>query len=164
MQKIYKSEYHLFTIAYLFLVLIHGCSGPKMEKDLNSLQWLTGRWENENEGRKTVEVWSRENDKSYRIKGFMLEGTDTIFTENITVKPVKNHIDYTVVIADQNNGQPVSFKLTRNTGSEAVFENPAHDFPQKIRYIRLAPDSVKVQIAGKVKGKPVSEAYIMQKK
>jgi hypothetical protein len=38
------------------------------------------------------------------------------------------------------SGQPeASFKLTRGSATEAVFENPEHDFPQRISY-KLNPD------------------------
>ena len=31
---------------------------------------------------------------------------------------------------------PVAFRLVSASGTEAVFENPQHDFPQRIRYVR----------------------------
>ena len=42
----------------------------------------------------------------------------------------------------QPGGRPqTDFKLTRWDGTEAVFENPQHDFPKRIIYRRL-PDNV----------------------
>ena len=125
--------------------------------------WLEGRWEKESEGLKTVEIWERQKNKTYQVKGFMLEGQDTIFSEAISVKPGKTGIEYVVVIADQNNGQPVPFKLTANTDSKAVFENPEHDFPKIISYTKTSPDSVKVEIKGSIKGKPALETYMLKK-
>jgi hypothetical protein len=43
-----------------------------------------------------------------------------------------------------SNGAPI--------GNEVVFENPAHDFPQKVGYRRVSPDSVVAWIEGKMGG------------
>ena len=47
------------------------------------------------------------------------------------------------------SGQPeASFKLVKSGPKEVVFENPTHDFPQKISY-RLEPDgSLLAELAG----------------
>jgi hypothetical protein len=93
----------------------------------------------------------------------MLEGSDTLFAENIKVAQKGREIFYTVTIAEENNGQPVAFKLTENTGNKAVFENPKHDFPQKISYQQTSPDSVLVQVSGLVKNKTQQQEYYLQK-
>ena len=51
------------------------------------------------------------------------------------------------------SGQPKArFKLTNVAGSEARFENPKHDFPQRIIY-RRDGDSLTGRIEGLSKGK-----------
>jgi len=51
-----------------------------------------------------------------------------------------------VVMTPNPSGQtPVPFRLVRSAGGEAVFENPAHDFPQRIAYSRVA-DTLVVRI------------------
>jgi len=44
-------------------------------------------------------------------------------------------------VAQPNGRPPTLFKLTRWDGTEAVFENPEHDFPKRVVYRRL-PDNV----------------------
>ncbi|MBK0402448.1 hypothetical protein I5M27_05590 [Adhaeribacter sp. BT258] len=127
------------------------------------MNWLTGRWENQREGIKTVEIWERKPVDEFQVRGFMLEGTDTLFAESIKVASKKRNIFYTVTIPDQNNGKPVAFKLTGNSGSELIFENPEHDFPQKITYQKAGPDSVLVQIEGVVKNKVKKSEYYLKK-
>jgi hypothetical protein len=46
-------------------------------------------------------------------------------------------------VAQPGGRPPTDFKLTRWDGTEAVFENPQHDFPKRILYRRL-PDNVVV--------------------
>ena len=40
------------------------------------------------------------------------------------------------------------FRLTRSSASEAVFENPQHDFPKRIIYRRTGDDSLSASIDG----------------
>jgi len=40
------------------------------------------------------------------------------------------------------------FRLTRSSASEAVFENPQHDFPKRIIYRRIGDDSLTASIDG----------------
>lgn len=126
------------------------------------MDWLTGRWENTQEDLKTVEIWERKP-AGFQVRGFMLEGSDTLFAENIIVAQKGREIFYTVTIAEENNGQPVAFKLTENTGNKAVFENPKHDFPQKISYQQTSPDSVLVLVSGLVKNIPQQQEYYLKK-
>jgi len=55
-------------------------------------------------------------------------------------------------IAKPSGQAEASFKLIQNSKQEVVFENPAHDFPQRIIY-RLLPDgSMTARIEGKMNG------------
>lgn len=40
------------------------------------------------------------------------------------------------------------FKLTRSSATEAVFENPAHDFPKRITYRKTGDDTLTASIDG----------------
>jgi hypothetical protein len=44
-----------------------------------------------------------------------------------------------------------------------VFENPQHDFPQRIIYKRDGADGLKARIEGESKGKPKAFDYPMQR-
>lgn len=51
-------------------------------------------------------------------------------------------------VAQPNGVPPTWFRLTRLTDDEALFEQPAHDFPQKIRYRKVGDDELHAEIAG----------------
>jgi hypothetical protein len=51
-------------------------------------------------------------------------------------------------VAQPNGVPPTWFRLTRLTDDEALFEQPAHDFPQKIRYRKVGADELHAEIAG----------------
>jgi hypothetical protein len=48
-----------------------------------------------------------------------------------------------LVLEAHPSGQaPAEFEATEVTSSRATFENPAHDFPRRIRYVRRGADSL----------------------
>jgi len=55
----------------------------------------------------------------------------------------------TLVYAAAPSGQPpAEFRAAPPHGAELVFENLAHDFPQRVRYRRAGPDSLIASIEG----------------
>ena len=136
--------------AFLFALFGSGLvacsnSGQQFEK----MSWLSGRWEKESNGMKIIETWQRENGIGFLVQGYMLENADTVFTEFIKVTLKQGTIIYAVTLPDQNGTEPVTFKLTENTGQKVVFENPEHDYPQKITYQKHRADSMLVQLEGR---------------
>jgi hypothetical protein len=57
-----------------------------------------------------------------------------------------------VYIAVPSGQEVAAFRQVELTDSTAVFADPAHDFPQRIRYRRLADGSLLAQIEGEQKG------------
>jgi len=45
----------------------------------------------------------------------------------------------------------------------ATFENPAHDFPRTFTYELLAPDRLRITLAGDMKGQPATEVFDLQR-
>jgi hypothetical protein len=63
------------------------------------------------------------------------------------------------------SGQPeVSFKLIRATTTEAIFENPKHDFPQRIIYTLKLDGSLLAAIEGQKDGKKRRVEFPYQRK
>lgn len=56
--------------------------------------------------------------------------------------------------------QSVEFPLTEFDAAarRAVFENPAHDFPRRFRYERVADDKLEIELAGDMGGNQVKMA------
>ena len=80
------------------------------------------------------ETWKKINDNYYQSTGFMIKEKDTVITERVALKRTSNGVFYTSAVEDQNNGQPVSFRLTSSNNNNFVFENREHDFPKRIVY------------------------------
>jgi hypothetical protein len=63
------------------------------------------------------------------------------------------------------SGQPeASFKLIRATATEAVFENPQHDFPQRISYTLKPDGTLLAAIEGQKDGKTRRVEFPYQRK
>ena len=101
----------------------------------NPFRWLEGSWEMKKaNGNCRLEIWSSLNDHEMTGKGISVKGVDSTLLENIQLVFKDNFYWYIPTVPDQNNAQPVSFKLVRSHGSNYTFENPDHDFPQRIVY------------------------------
>lgn len=114
--------------------------------------WLTGLWENLYPEGKASEKWDKLNDSTLVGSSHFIAGGDTVSAESIRLEQHGDDLFYIPIVRDQNAGQPVSFKLTSSSGDQLVFENPAHDFPQKITYARISADSLVAEISGIVEG------------
>jgi hypothetical protein len=110
-----------------------------------------------------VEEWSRLNDSTYTGKSYMITATDSISLESIVLKKEGNDIFYIPTVKGQNNDQPVKFKLTSSSPNQLVFENPAHDFPQKITYTLESENSLLAEISGVINGQQRSRKFPMKK-
>jgi hypothetical protein len=64
-----------------------------------------------------------------------------------------------VFFASPEGRPPVEFKAIESSATRLVFENPAHDYPQRIIYWRDGPDVLMARIEGKVGGKERSQQW-----
>ena len=77
-------------------------------------------------------------------------GGKTVFTEYIQIRESNGQLAYIVSLGLA--AKPVVFKLVKGSDNEATFENPEHDFPQRIIYRRESTDSLFARIEGQEKG------------
>jgi hypothetical protein len=61
------------------------------------------------------------------------------------------------------NKEETPFKMVRIAESEVVFEDPAHDFPQKVTYRLTKSGSLAPSIEGMINGKPKKIDFPMQR-
>ena len=136
---------------------------PKHEK-IKKAAWLVGTWENESPQGKLAETWNKTNDSTFNGHSYFVKGSDTLHLESITLSQRGDVMTYTPTVQGQNNNKPVEFRMTSATDKQMVFENPNHDFPKKIIYNQINPDSLVAEISGVQQGKASMEKYPMKKK
>jgi hypothetical protein len=101
---------------------------------------VEGQWSMAKALGQQMEVWEKENRNLIRGKGLKIMGSDTIIAEHLEIRYMNGSIWYIPTVPDQNDAQPVPFKITTQDERNLVFENAAHDFPQRIAY-RYVPKS-----------------------
>ena len=89
----------------------------------------------------TLVVRRREADGSW---------SDVPGADGIRLAYAENGVLY---IAQPQGGAPTRFAATVISDTLAVFENPAHDFPQRIAYVRVHADSVVARISAAKDGR-----------
>lgn len=121
-------KFILLTVILSFLHVGHTVTNEKFS-------WLEGTWEMKKaNGSSRLEVWKRKDERILTGEGLSVRGQDSVLLESIELAYRENEYWYIPTVPDQNNAIPVSFRLVREEENMYTFENPDHDFPQRIIY------------------------------
>lgn len=113
------------------------------------LAWIGGSWINEADGTVTREVWHPPLAGAMSGVGQVTKPGKPPWFEFMTITTEAAGPTFTAYL----EGQPATpFVLKPGGGDEAVFENLAHDFPQRVIYRRCEADLCG-RIEGTVNGK-----------
>jgi hypothetical protein len=152
--------------AILILVTILTFTSCQKSKEVSKIvvaDWLLGNWENKSDDGDLLETWTKVNDSVYDGESYFIKGKDTLHFEKIQMKQKGEALYYIATVKGQNNDKPVTFKHNDTIQKQLVFENPKHDFPQKIVYSQITKDSIVIEISGIQQGKPSSDRFSMKK-
>ncbi len=145
-----------FSICCIVITgILNGCGEPAPVSKSFDLKQLSGRWESTTDRYHRFEEWSQEGENALRGKGFVLEGGDTTFIEFLRIREENGVLTYDARVGDKQDAESVSFRLASQTETELEFVNPKHDFPTRIVYQLVKPDSLHAFIEGP-RGKGVS--------
>lgn len=133
------------------------------EHKLDQVNWIIGTWVNQTSRGAIYESWVRSDEKTFTAKSYTLTDGDTIVFETIQLVEEANNLFYIPTVKDQNKGEPVRFKAVAIADLSMTFENPEHDFPQRIKYSKISQDSILAVISGKNKGKETQASFPMKK-
>lgn len=120
-------------------------AGEAPGPDLARLAWLAGAWR----GAGTEEVW-------LAPAGGLMPGLNRTVHEgraSFEFLRIEQRPDGIAYVASPGGGPPTTFRLVAQAEREAVFEDPAHDFPRRITY-RRQDDRLHVRLEGVEGGKP----------
>lgn len=128
--------------------------------DIAALSWMAGCWEGKAGSLTVEEQWTKPTaDLSLGISRNRKQ-SKTVFHEFMRIDRQGADVFYTPRIGSSE--KPVSFKLIRQSDGEVVFENAAHDFPQRILY-RKVEGGLHARIEGMDKGKARAEDFPMRR-
>lgn len=147
---------------YLILITILSIQLMAQEKtDMQKLLWIADSWVSASGETTSYEEWKVVNNDLYEGGSKTVKDGKTIFSETLKIESSAEGIFYVADVA--HNPAPVKFKLTSVSDTSAVFENPLHDFPQKITYL-LEEGNLHAIIEGPGKdGKIKKVDFFMQK-
>ncbi len=162
------------VFSILILVLLASVSCNKYDakgnliKEYNELakaKWLEGEWEKTDSLGTLIEIWQPKNDSTFAGQSYYIQDEkDTIHNEQIELIQDKEHLIYSATVKGENNNTAIPFQLTKDEDSLLVFENPKHDYPQKLEYRLLKNKGISIIVSGKEKGKSSTTTYMLSKK
>lgn len=167
----------MHRITLIGAALLAGCAarGPDTattsstepaDERLAPVAFLRGAWVTEwRGGRRTEEHWIHPaGGTMLGVNRTLSRGADgserTAFFEflMIVVRP-GGEIDY--LAAPAGRSPPTPFRLTASGPGELVFENPEHDFPQRIIYRRTGEGGLVARIEGTRAGQARTEEWLL---
>lgn len=117
-----------------------------VESDLGRLAWLAGCWSAEGAEPGSGEQWMPLAGGSLLGMSRTVRQQQTVAFEFMRIAPAP---DGQVTFFAQPSGKPpASFPARSLDDAEVVFENPGHDFPQRVIYRFVAPVHLRASIEG----------------
>lgn len=156
---------NVFILAVVVVFIACQNKSEKNFDELEKMSWLVGEWENKMPDGILTETWTKANDSTFTGKTLFIRDKDTLHSEEIVLTQKGETLLYIPTVKGQNDNKPVEFKITESKiENEFAFENPKHDYPQKIVYKKVNETNLVATISGKQQGKSSSESYPMKKK
>lgn len=132
-----------------------GAAAP-LPLSVDTLGWMSGDWAEDKDGRWTEESWSRP--RGGMMLGTSLSGRGGRAGDYEFIRIAADADGILTYFASHRGSEPVPFRLTSAGPGEAVFENPAHDYPTRIVYRRQG-EVLTATISGPGGAKPTSWRY-----
>jgi hypothetical protein len=112
---------------------------PSQGMEIERLAWLQGCWQASSPRRVIEENWTAPRGRSMIGVGRTIRGDSLIEYELVVVRQQPGRLTYE---AHPSGQAGAVFTAQAAADSMVVFENLAHDFPQRVGYRRLGGDSL----------------------
>lgn len=143
----------VILVGFLIIIICFSVEAQERKPTIQSLTFISGCWEMSKAGNKTLvsEQWMSP------VGNAMLGMSRTIRNDRLGtfehLRIVEDETGINYISKPSQNKEETSFKLVKWSENDATFENPAHDFPQRIIYKLTKPDTLFARIEGTVNGK-----------
>lgn len=128
---------------------------------IENLFWLEGVWESNMGQGVFVETWTKIDDRTLEGEGRMLVNDNVVMHELLQIERIHDHVAYIAIVGKQN---PTLFTLISADDNTWVFENPEHDFPQRISYTRVDKNTIHARVSGLKQGQQTESTYELKRK
>ena len=140
--------------ASVIVLLIVSANGIAQNPSLRiaDIGWLAGCWEmrNETRGLQITEMWMKPSGDAMLGVGRTIRNGKLADHEFLRI--VQDAVGIAYISRPSANKEDTVFKLIKSSETELVFENPTHDFPQRVLY-KLNGDKLTARIEGTKDGK-----------
>lgn len=151
------------TLLILFLILFSCKTETSSTDEIDSYAWLIGKWESKSKEGFLEETWKSANDSTFEGTSYFIKAKDTLHHETMILQKVNDKIIYKATIKGENNDESVSFPLSISKEKNVTFENPKHNYPQKLQYQLINDSILTAKISGTFEGKPLTETFTLKK-
>ncbi len=124
-------------------ILNYLVSNHDQDNKPHSLSWLQGSWQLK-EKPYVEERWTRKGSTLHGV-GVQIRNNEEVVSEKMTITKIGDEVFYLAHV--QGSEWPVAFKLINEGNKQVVFENPIHDFPQRILYQLNGDQQLSAQIS-----------------
>jgi len=135
------------VVAALVVALPAGADEPQ----LAHLSWLAGCWRAVDGEPGTIEQWTPLAGDSLLGVSRTVDGGRTVMYEFMRI--ALDDTGRVTFFAQPRGVAPTGFPAVSTSSTEVVFENVAHDFPQRIVYRFEAPATLRAHIVGMADGR-----------
>ncbi|NOT48580.1 MAG: hypothetical protein HOP17_12615 [Acidobacteria bacterium] len=144
------------------LLSVSGLAQTNPVTSIEDFGGMAGCWERSDKAKSLLisEQWMKPAGTSILGMGRTVKGGKTVDFEFMRIEQRADGIFY--VAKPSANKEETSFKLKSSTPNEIVFENPEHDFPQRVIY-KLQGMKMIGRIEGNNNGKPMGIDFPMNK-
>ncbi|WP_342115845.1 DUF6265 family protein [Pseudoduganella sp. OTU4001] len=146
---------------FLCALLLASAGAIAHDAPLDKLAWLAGCWTHTNAEAGSMEMWSLPAGGTMLGVARTVKNGKTVEWEHTMIRETAPGVwSY---VAKPSRQPEASFAVKSIGDGEVVFENPQHDFPQRIIYKRDGADGLKARIEGESKGKQKAFDYPMKR-
>ena len=132
------------------------CAGPSGATKASALSWITGSWVQANKDVAVREHWSGPYGGALLGFGATTKANALRSYEFFRIAETPEGVSY---FASPNAAPPTEFKAIKICSDSVVFENKAHDFPQRVIYSKGKDGGLNARIEGQINGKLEGEDW-----
>jgi hypothetical protein len=128
--------------------------------EIDTLRWLAGTWQGNVGGSRCTEFWMPPAGHSMLGVSRSVAKGEMVDYEFLRIQQEGVSIQY---IAFPSGQTETAFTLVKVGPEEVVFENPEHDFPQRIIYSLNVDGVLTARIEGIMEGRMRSIQFVMKR-
>lgn len=145
-----RSTLAVSLVAVVIVVVDADATRAQQPTGIARVGWMQGCWETSSPQRTIDEQWMSPRGGSMLGMSRTVRDGRLVEHELMILSERGDQLAYEAHPSGQN---PATFLSSTLTASTVVFENPAHDFPQRIGYERKDPDSLRAWVEGLQNGR-----------